>query len=457
MTRNCKLMLLIVPKKFPMAWHLCMSQDDVIRILIVGKHGWLTASCLVHSYKIVCLESSIFGLKNDILLQNMSNVGLGTSLLHADDDLADLHVAPSIAVTSTYKTVENEIPISEWNPLTTQTHVYSRFSQSVSSRVEKVIGDLHSGYAITYASGLSAVYAALVYLKPKRIAIGEGYHGTHNSIDVYQQSRDVPVEIIGLDDEYQEGDVVWLETPLNPTGEASDIQHYADKIHKVGGKLAVDATFAPPPLQNPLKWGADVVMHSATKYLGGHTDLLGGVLVVKTEEEWNKLWVHRSFIGNTLGSLESWLLLRSLRTLHLRIPRQSQTATALAAWLNTLTSIPTGESVDGVPGGVVVSVKHASLQDKSLFDPATQLTGGYGATFAIILSGITQAKTLPLRVKYWTHATSLGGVESLIEYRRRTDPGADPRLLRLSVGVEDYEDLKNDLKNAIASVADIKD
>ena len=133
-----------------------------------------------------------------------------------------------------------------------------------------------------------------------------------------------------------------------------------------------------------------------------------------------------------------------------------------------------GQSLHGIPGGVVVRVQHASLQDKTKFDPATQLTGGYGATFAITLARATQAKTLPHRLKYWIvsfwmfgpslrvvltkaiqSATSLGGVESLVEYRLRSDPGADPRLLRLSVGVEDLEDLKNDLKQGFTSVANI--
>ncbi|KIJ37385.1 hypothetical protein M422DRAFT_781742 [Sphaerobolus stellatus SS14] len=277
------------------------------------------------------------------------------------------------------------------------------------------------------------------------------------SIKQYESARDEPIPQIDLDDEYQEGDVAWLETPLNPTGEALDIQHYADKIHKVDGTLVVDATFAPPPLQNPLLWGADIVMHSATKYLGGHSDLLAGVLVVKTVEEWRKLWYSRTYIGNVMGSLESWLLLRSLRTLHLRVPRQSETATALAAWLQKFTTLPSGESLEGVPGGLITTVYHASLQDKSKFDPTTQLTGGFSPTFSFVFSNVAQAKAFPHRLHYWTGATSLGGVESLIEWRKRSDPDADPKLIRLSVGVEDFEDLKNDLLQGFGAVKDLSD
>jgi len=313
------------------------------------------------------------------------NIGIGTSLVHIDDPFANEHVAPPISITSTYKATEVETTLADWDPENPDIHIYSRYSQNVTIRVEKVIGALHDGHAITYASGLAAAYAALVHLKPKRIAITEAYHGVFATIKVYQQSRDVEVPLVDLDAEYQEGDVAWLETPLNPTGEAKDIKYYADKIHAVGGKLVVDATFAPPPLQNPLKWGADIVLHSATKYLGGHSDLLSGVLVVPTSEKWRQLWDDRTFFGNVMGSLEAWLLLRSLRTLHLRVPRQSQTATALAAWLNQLVSIPKGQTLDGVPAGVLSHVYHSSLQDKTKFDPATQLTGGYGATFAILL------------------------------------------------------------------------
>jgi len=226
-------------------------------------------------------------------------------------------------------------------------------------------------------------------------------------------------------------------------------------VHAVGGKLVVDATFAPPPLQNPLKWGADLVLHSATKYLGGHSDLLSGVLVTKSAYEWQKLWGNRTYSGNMMGSLESWLLLRSLRTLHLRIPRQSESATALAAWLNQFTSVPAGQEVDDVPGGLVIRVQHASLQDKTGFDPATQLTGGYGATFAIMLRTAAQAKSLPHRLELWIAATSLGGVESLIEYRLRSDSTSDPRLIRLSVGIEDLVDLKNDLRRGLNAVAQL--
>ncbi|KZT24433.1 cystathionine gamma-synthase [Neolentinus lepideus HHB14362 ss-1] len=382
----------------------------------------------------------------------------GTKLLHADDAI-HRHggdVAPAISVTTTFKAPrpeDNAKKTSEWDVfdlLNPSRHLYSRYTQGVSSRAEKVLSDINGGYAITYASGLAACYAALVYYQPKRIAITQGYHGCHATIDVYKKTRGGDVDVIGIDDDFQPGDLCWLETPLNPTGEARDIQFYADKIHAVGGHIVVDSTFAPPPLQYPFKWGADCVMHSGTKYFGGHSDLLCGVLVVKTAEEWEKLWNDRTFMGNMMGSLESWLLLRSLRTLHLRVPKQSNTATGLAQWLNKAAAVPKGQSFDGVPGGVIEKVWHSSLQraDKRGFEPSKQLEGGWNATFAIFMTNPEHATQLPHLVKYFIPATSLGGVDSLMEQRVQSDPGADPRLIRISVGVEELEDLKDDLRKA---------
>jgi cystathionine beta-lyase/cystathionine gamma-synthase len=321
--------------------------------------------------------------------------------------------------------------------------------------VEQILGKINHGHVITYASGLAAASSALVHYKPKRIAITGGYMGCHGSIDVYIRGRSDKTAIIDLDDEYQEGDLCWLETPLNPTGESRDIQYYANKIHAVGGKLLVDSTFGPPPLQYPLKFGADCVFHSGTKYFGGHSDLLCGILIVKTAEERNQLWNDRVFMGNMMGSLESWLLLRSLRTMHLRVPRQSASGTEIAQWLHKATLVPEGQESDGIPGGVVTKVWHSSLQgtDKRGFNPASQMEGGYNATFSILLARLAQADALPHTLEYFVSATSLGGVESLVEQRGKADPKEDPLLVRLSVGVEEVEDLKDDLRTALQSIA----
>jgi len=382
----------------------------------------------------------------------------GTDLMHADDAFHDgLEVSPSISVTTTFRAPnpwKEDDGLEELNAWSPDRHVYSRYTQNVSTRVEKVLSKINQGYALTYASGLAASYAALVYLQPKRIAITGGYHGCHMVIEVFKRTRpDIPV--IGIDDEFQPGDICWVETPLNPTGESRNIKYYADKIHAVGGQLIVDSTFGPPPLQYPFKWGTDVILHSGTKYFGGHSDLLCGVLVVKTIDEWKKLWGMRTFLGSMMGSLESWLLLRSLRTLHLRVPRQSETATALAQWLSKAAG---GKGADGIPAGVIDIVWHSSLQGKDArgWEPSEQMEGGWNATFAIFLANKKLASLLPHALKYFVPATSLGGVESLVEQRVASDPSADPRLIRLSIGIEDLEDLKDDLRRAFREISKAK-
>ncbi|EPT02741.1 hypothetical protein FOMPIDRAFT_1117792 [Fomitopsis schrenkii] len=380
----------------------------------------------------------------------------GTQLVHGDDELVHgKEVAASISVTTTFRAPvpqsNKPIDLEGFDVRNPERHIYSRYTQDISTRAERVLSRINGGFALTYASGLSSSYAALVYFHPKRIAISGGYHGCHATIEVYKRSRDGDIPVISIDDAYQPGDLCWLETPLNPTGEARDIKYYADKAHAAGAKILVDSTFAPPPLQYPFKWGADMVMHSGTKYFGGHSDLLCGVLIVPTEAEWRTLWNHRTYLGNMMGSLESWLLLRSLRTLHLRVPRQSENATALAGWLHQAAG---GKAFDGIPAGVIEKVWHSSLQGKDSrgFDPSVQMEGGWNATFSILLKDPDYARLLPHSLEFFVPATSLGGVESLIEQRSTADASADPRLVRISCGVEDIEDLKNDLRKAFQAL-----
>jgi len=341
--------------------------------------------------------------------------------------------------------------------LNPERHVYSRYSADAVIRAEQVLSKITNGFALLYSSGLASAFAALTYYQPKRIAITDGYHGSHMTIETYKKTRPDLV-LVNLDDEYQDGDLCWLETPRNPDGIALDIKHYAEKIHAVGGKLVVDATFGPPPLQDPFKWGADLVMHSGTKYFGGHSDLLMGVLVARSREEWEKLWKDRTFLGTMPGSLEAWLLLRSLRTLHLRIPRQSQNATAIVQWLSKLAETPTGQEFDGAPGGVVETVSHASLQGKDSkgWEPSIQMEGGWNATFSMKFYESAKAFKFPYLLNYFVPATSLGGVESLIEQRYQSDSRQDPKLLRLSIGVEEGEDLISDLRQAFQAVVKVE-
>jgi len=327
--------------------------------------------------------------------------------------------------------------------------MYSRLSSPNISRLETLLTAILHGPSLTYSSGLSAFHAMIVHLNPRRVAIGEGYHGCHGVLKIL--TRLTGLEVLPLDcpaSDLGPGDVIHVETPLNPTGEARDLEFYSRKAKEVGAYLTVDATFAPPPLQDPFLHGADIVMHSGTKYFGGHSDLLCGVLAVNpkraAEEGWDSaLLADRVFLGSVMGNFEGWLGLRSLRTLELRVERQSANATNLVAWLAAQVA---DESTTA--SKLVERVQHASLQKEASEKGSwlrKQMPRGFGPVFSIWLREEGDARALPSTLRLFHHATSLGGVESLIEWRAMTDATVDRRLLRVSVGVESWEDLRDDL------------
>lgn len=293
----------------------------------------------------------------------------------------------------------------------------------------------------------------MTLLNPRRISVGEGYHGSHEVISVV--SRLSGLQKLGLDcpaEDLNEGDVILLETPINPLGTAFSIEEYAKKAHSRGAYLIVDSTFAPPGLQDPFLWGADIVMHSGSKYFGGHSDLLCGVLVTKRADWTKQLFEDRLALGNVLGNMESWLGLRSLRTLEVRVQRASQNSAKLISWLDAALNAPSPApgSEEAIVQAVLQKMYHASLQKEGWLEK--QMPNGFGPVFAIVLHQEEHAKHLPSKLHYFQHATSLGGVESLIEWRALSDPRVDRKLLRISVGLESWEDLKDDLFQAFKSL-----
>lgn len=287
-------------------------------------------------------------------------------------------------------------------------------------------------------------------LNPRRISVGEGYHGCHGVIALF--TRLTGLQKLPLDcpaDQLEAGDVILLETPLNPKGTAYDIASYAQKAHSRGAYIIVDGTFAPPGLQDPFLWGADLVMHSGSKYFGGHSDILCGVLATQNED-WSKQLFHdRVFLGSVMGNMESWLGVRSLRTLEVRVQRQSENTTKLVQWLATALHAPSPApgSDEAAVQSVLGEVFHASLQDEGEW-LKKQMPNGFGPVFSICMKEENLAKTLPSKLHFFQHATSLGGVESLIEWRTMSDATVDRKLLRISIGLENWEDLRNDLVKA---------
>jgi cystathionine gamma-synthase len=237
--------------------------------------------------------------------------------------------------------------------------------------------------------------------------------------------------------------LVWIETPANPLWSITDIAGAAEIAHRAGCVLAVDNTAATPLLTRPLALGADLVMHSATKYLNGHSDVIAGSLTAARKDElWQRLVTARSGGGAILGSLEAYLLLRGLRTLHVRVERACRSAAAIAA---AMAAHPQVAEVL-YPGLPTHPGHHVA---------AAQMTGGFGGMLSIrVKDGEAAAIATAARVRLWKRATSLGGVESLIEHRASVE-GADspcpPDLLRLSVGIEDPADLIADLSMALGA------
>ncbi|KAF3145255.1 hypothetical protein TWF703_007839 [Orbilia oligospora] len=304
-----------------------------------------------------------------------------TNLVHADEFLNEVNdVAPPIHVSTTFRyprdpsklIAAKDLPLED-----ADSHVYSRLSSPSTARLEALLSSHLNGYAIVYSSGVAAFHAALVHLNPRQLSGSLFYHGCHGVADIH--SRLTGMKQIPLDcpvEDLQPGDVVHLETPLNPLGTAFDIKYYADRAHSRGAILMVDSTFAPPPLQDPFEFGADIVMHSGSKYIGGHSDMLAGVLVTRDIKTRWKLWDERLYLGGVMGNLEAWLGTRSARTLEMRVLRQSENATKLVGWL----SEELGKE-GSVIGGVVENVKHASLQEEEWV--RKQMKGGFGPVFGI--------------------------------------------------------------------------
>jgi len=351
-----------------------------------------------------------------------------TVLLHADgakevkySHAAD--VAAPIGVSTTFERFEG-------GP---DAHVYSRSTAPTRSRCESVLSALESGDAVEaratlFSSGLSAVHAALSALlkDSRRVLIAGGYHGTHDVL------RELGCAVAPLRlDELRDGDVCWLESPKNPTGELADVEAFAEKAKTLKNcNVVVDATLA--PLQRPLERGARLVVHSGTKYLAGHSDCLAGVVAARADDDdlLARLMKTRAAVGTQAGSLETWLLLRSLRTLELRVAQQTASAAKLADWLRTRTDVVRTVHHDG----------HSPLAPPR----------GVGGVFAIELHTEAQAKALPGALRLFKDATSIGGVESLAEWRRRYDDTIPPTLIRLSVGIEHVDDLIADFTHAFS-------
>ena len=238
--------------------------------------------------------------------------------------------------------------------------------------------------------------------------------------------------------------IVWVETPANPTCAITDIAATAQAAHAAGARLVADSTLSTPVLCRPIEHGADIVMHSATKQLNGHADVLAGALVTaRQDEHWERIARDRGSRGAVLGPFEAWLLLRGMRTLFLRVSHSAASAQRIA---ERLVSYP-----------AVVEVFYPGLRshpDHAV--AARQMTGGYGMLVSFrVTGGLEQAREVASKLRLFKNATSLGGVESLVEHRAPVEGPGTPvpdDLLRLSIGIESVDDLLADLDQALRAV-----
>jgi cystathionine gamma-synthase len=331
-------------------------------------------------------------------------------------------------------------------------HSYARAENPTYDHAEKLLAALEGGAGcLTFASGMAAATTVFQILKPGDHVVAPNvmYWGLRRWLTTFGRERGLQVDLVDASDldaiaaALRPGatKMVWIETPANPTWAITDIAGAAELAHGAGARLAVDSTVATPVLTRPLALGADLVMHSATKYLNGHSDVVAGALVTaQSDDFWHKVATLRHNGGAILGSFEAWLLLRGLRTLYLRVERACRTAEHLAA---RLTAHPAIAAV--LYPGLPEHPGHAVA--------ARQMQGGFGGMLSIRVQGGEQAAiAAAAKVRIWKRATSLGGVESLIEHRASVEgPGtpAPPDLLRLSVGIEDPDDLFDDLDQAL--------
>ena len=354
-------------------------------------------------------------------------------------------VVPPIHVASTFI----QPGAGEWGEFD-----YSRSGNPTRKNVEETLASLESGtHALAFSSGMSATHCVTMLLEAGDhvLAGSDIYGGTYRLLHKIVNRNDVSVTLADSRDldAFEKAitpqtKLIWIESPGNPLMSITDIAACAEIAKRHGVLLGVDNTFASPVLTRPLELGADIAMHSATKYLGGHSDLMGGALVVKDKELYDRLYFVQNATGAALGPFESFLLSRGMKTLELRVRSQSATAMALAQFLNEHPK--------------VARVLYAGLPDHPGHDiAAKQMDGDFGAMISFeTTGGYDVAKKLVESTKLFQLAVSLGAVESLIEQpasmshasydaEDRAKHGIVDGLVRLSVGLEDFEDLRDDL------------
>ncbi len=354
-------------------------------------------------------------------------------------------VVPPIHPATTFVRDEAYTPAVDGN-------VYLRSHAPNGRMVEKVLSQLEGAAdSMVFPSGMAAV-AAVFRAVPSGASVlvqTQIYWGTTAWIRDFCARRDISlIEVEAADTaafaaacaEHRPA-IAWIETPSNPWLRIVDLAACADAVHLAGGQFIADMTASTPVITRALSYGADIVMHSATKTLNGHSDVLAGTLSCHDADSalWTAIRDDRNMAGAVLGPFEAWLLLRGMRTLPLRVERMSSNALKLAEYLSDHPSVET--------------VLYPGLPTHEGYELACeQMKGGFGPLLSFVVKGGAEAALSAVsRLKLFHRATSLGGVESLVEHRHTIEPhtGIPEGLLRVSVGIEDVKDLTDDLAQAL--------
>lgn len=354
-------------------------------------------------------------------------------------------VVPSIQPSATYARDENyEVRKPYW---------YRRDGSQTTAHAEAVIAELENAKeSLLFSSGMSACTAVIEHLPTgAHVVVPEVmYHGVLQQIQIYERNKRIVVssytagnlEEMAAAIRENETQLVWVETPNNPNWEVTDIAAAAEIAHAAGARLLADCTGTPPCMTRALDLGADFSFHSATKYLNGHSDVTAGVLSVKEIGQfWEDILLIRKLQGTVLHSFDAWLLIRGMRTLFLRVERSCKNAMAVAKHFEGHSHIE--------------AVLYPGLATDPGHDIAKRQTDGqFGGMMSVIIKGTEQNAIDVIRFcELFYPATSLGGIESLIEHRKTVSGEGfpvHPRLLRLSIGIEDPDDLIYDLEQALS-------
>jgi cystathionine gamma-synthase len=332
---------------------------------------------------------------------------------------------------------------------------YSRYGNPTVILAERTLAKLEGGQeARLFASGLAACAAILGTIKSGEHVLAPRimYHGAQDLMRLTAKAHGAEVSFFDAADPGSlranlrpNTTMVWIESPINPTWDVIDIAAAAEAAHSVGAILCIDSSVAPPVTTRALTHGADVVFHSASKYLNGHSDVMAGVLITNTlDRRWDEVIEARNLKGGVLGAFEAWLLIRGLRTMFLRFERSSANALAIARHFE---HHPMVEAV--LYPGLESHPGHAVAR--------RQMTNGFGGMLSIkVRGGFEEAQTVAAALQVFLVAASLGGVESLVEHRAAVEGpnSVVPRnLLRISAGIETASDLIEDLAQALDHIA----